>query len=64
VRIVKDLVGAVWEKRGNTSWLECPACRKWFPAGPVMLRADAAAAHCPQCHHEFKPAANAPREGG
>lgn len=64
VRIVKDTPGASWEKRGNTAWLECESCRKSFPVGPVMLRADAAAAHCPHCRHEFKPAAMASREGG
>lgn len=64
MRIVKDSPGAIWEKRGNTAWLECGACQKWFPVGPVMLRPDAAAAHCPHCQHEFKPAAPAPREGG
>jgi len=64
MRIVKDNVGASWEKRGNTAWLECPACRNWFPVGPVMLRAEAPAAPCPQCHHEFNTAAREPRSGG
>ncbi len=61
--IVKDSVGAIWEKRGNTAWVECPKCQSWFPASPIMLRNDAPPAICPNCHHEFYLAAIVPRVG-
>ena len=41
------------EKRGNTSWAQCPACEGWFHVGaPILSRPDIDL-HCPHCHKEF-----------
>ncbi|HSN72101.1 MAG TPA: hypothetical protein VLT59_11355 [Steroidobacteraceae bacterium] len=53
LRPLADTAGASWEKRGNTVWVECPACRCRYPVSPRMLAAGAPPSHCPGCHHEF-----------
>jgi hypothetical protein len=47
------LPGAPWEKTGNTSWVQCPSCRNWFPAGPSLLERSEVKLHCPQCDGDF-----------
>ena len=44
------------EKRGNTSWVQCPDCQDWFHANPAMLAPDAPDLHCPHCQTEFRAA--------
>ena len=46
-------LGAPWEKSGNTSWTQCPACEGWFHIGPGLLQRPQVKLHCPSCHHEF-----------
>lgn len=62
-RRLEDAAGAVWEKHGNTAWLECPACRSWFPVAPSMLRSAAPCCHCPGCHAEAGLAEATPQAG-
>lgn len=47
------LAGAPWEKSGNTSWVQCPSCKNWFPAGPSLLNRPEVSLHCPHCGTEF-----------
>ncbi|MBT5564455.1 MAG: hypothetical protein HOJ91_02105 [Rhodospirillaceae bacterium] len=49
-------LGASWEKTGNTSWTQCPACDEWFHIGPGLLDRPEVKMHCPSCHHEFSQA--------
>lgn len=51
--IVRDTGGAGWEKRGNTLWVACPKCRRFFPVSPVMTRPEAPNCICPSCHQQF-----------
>jgi predicted Zn finger-like uncharacterized protein len=41
------------EKSGNTSWVQCPACREWFPASSELLHAHGVQLHCPHCGRGF-----------
>ena len=43
------------EKRGNTSWVSCRACRYWFHATADLIEVGTIDLHCPSCHDEFKP---------
>lgn len=52
--------GAPWEKSGNTSWVQCAACREWFHVGPSILNRPEVTLHCPHCGSDFKQA-DAPR---
>ncbi len=45
--------GGPFEKRGNTSWVQCPKCEQWFPVSGALLDATGVPMHCPGCHHEF-----------
>lgn len=58
VAAIRDEPGAAWEKRGNATWLRCPACAVAFPVGPAMLLAGSPPCRCPRCHHEFRPGAD------
>jgi hypothetical protein len=51
--LIRDTVGAAWEKRGNALWAQCGECRTWFPVSVVLTRAEAPDACCPVCHHRF-----------
>lgn len=51
-----DAAGPAWEKRGGANWVECPACRTWFPVGREMLVSGAPPCCCPACHTGFQPA--------
>jgi len=59
--LLRDTVGASWEKRGNAIWSQCPACRTWFPVSVVLTRPEAPDACCPACQQRFslRPAPNA-----
>jgi hypothetical protein len=45
--------GAPWEKTGNTSWAQCPACKGWFHIGPEILKRPDVKLHCPHCATAF-----------
>lgn len=45
--------GAPWEKTGNTSWAQCPACKGWFHIGPEILKRTDVKLHCPHCDADF-----------
>jgi len=45
--------GAPWEKTGNTSWVQCKPCSRWFPAGPSILSRPEIKLHCPNCGSDF-----------
>jgi hypothetical protein len=56
-KILRDPPGPYHEKRGNALWVECHACRTWFPASSALQRPDAPPAVCPQCHAQIPLAA-------
>jgi acetyl-CoA carboxylase beta subunit len=47
--------GAPGEKRGNTSWVSCPACKEWFHTTEDLISRATIALHCPHCGHDFLP---------
>ncbi len=49
---IRDNPGPAHEKRGNAVWVECSACKTWFPVSAMMQRPGAAPTCCPHCHHE------------
>jgi hypothetical protein len=46
-----------WEKTGSTAWVQCPACRGWFPVAPALMHGGDVALACPHCAARFPPAA-------
>lgn len=42
------------EKRGNTSWTQCPSCSAWFHATADLLNRGIDL-HCPHCARDFPP---------
>jgi len=43
-----------WEKHGNTSWVSCRKCEKWFHVSLALLQAKHKELHCPHCGDRFK----------
>jgi hypothetical protein len=49
-----------WEKSGNVTWVECPACHGWLPVDPKLAVSTAIKLVCPHCAAEFA-SSEAPR---
>ena len=45
-----------WEKSGNTAWVGCSACSKWFPVSGELIDAKTIKLVCPHCLAQFAPA--------
>lgn len=43
------------EKRGNTSWTQCPTCDGWLHTTTDLLNRGSIALHCPHCAGNFLP---------
>jgi hypothetical protein len=42
-----------WEKSGNVTWVECPACSGWLPVDPKLVAMTTVKMICPHCAAQF-----------
>tara|TARA_R110002126_G_scaffold19489_11_gene73072 strand:+ start:83 stop:259 length:177 start_codon:yes stop_codon:yes gene_type:complete len=46
---------SMFDKPGNATWAQCPACDYWFPVAPVLLQMETVDLICPDCSEPFAP---------
>jgi hypothetical protein len=46
-------VDAPFEKRGNSTWAQCPGCDHWFHVSPALLELKDVDLICPGCGLAF-----------
>ena len=47
---------SMFDKQGNATWAQCPACDYWFHVAPALLELETVGLICPDCAHIFPPA--------
>ena len=54
--MAKLMSNLLFDKPGNTTWAQCPACDYWFHVAPLLLQMKTVNLICPECSKPFAPA--------
>jgi hypothetical protein len=54
--MAKLMSDSLFDKTGNATWAQCPACDYWFHVAPALLALETVDLICPDCSKPFAPA--------